>query len=189
MNIINNNTNKNNTIILDSKYQTKKWRLNQKWYINGKKNECEKYQLQLLYQITNYICNKTYMRFNIDDLSFNDIKYPNILQNGYEYTENLDVYQFIKNKKLYYNLKFICDKGGSQTRSLREVYHFIIYQLNYLLYNKDTIFINILDGDESNRNIEKYYYLIKKNKYKDVQNNVFVGDMFKFQKWFISFNK
>lgn len=29
--------------IIDSKYQTKNWRLKQNWYFNGKRNECEKY--------------------------------------------------------------------------------------------------------------------------------------------------
>ena len=36
---------------------------------------------------------------------------------------------------MYINFKMICDRGGSQTRSLREVYHFITTQLNYLKQN------------------------------------------------------
>jgi hypothetical protein len=34
--------------LISSKYQTKEWRLNQQWYINGKHNECEKYQIEYI---------------------------------------------------------------------------------------------------------------------------------------------
>lgn len=50
--------------------------------------------------------------------------------------------------KIYFNLKFVCDSGGAQTRTLREVYHFIESQMRYLINsNTDNVyFINILDG-------------------------------------------
>jgi 7,8-dihydro-6-hydroxymethylpterin-pyrophosphokinase len=38
-------------LIPSSLYQTKNWRKNQKWYINGKKNECEKYQIEVTEKI------------------------------------------------------------------------------------------------------------------------------------------
>lgn len=36
------------TLIPQSYYQTKNWRKNRKWYINGKFNECENYQVELI---------------------------------------------------------------------------------------------------------------------------------------------
>lgn len=172
-----------------SSNQNKNWRKNQCWYKNGKSNECELYQLDLIYKITELPILKKSLRFNLENLSFVEIKYPNKLNNGFEFTEDIDGYQYINNKNLYYNLKFVCDKGGAQTRSLREVYHLIKCQLNYLLYNNNDIFINILDGDESHRNMNKYNYLLSNIKYNSIQKNIFIGDMNTFQDWFISFNK
>ena len=38
-------------LIPQSYYQTKIWRKNRTWYINGKSNECEKYQIKLIEKI------------------------------------------------------------------------------------------------------------------------------------------
>ena len=103
---------------------------------------------------------------------------------GYEYTENFDGL-LIKNRNNYYfNLKFICDKGGAQTRSLKEVYHFIRCQMEYLIkFNtNNTYFINILDGDESYRNSDKFLYLLNEEEYKEVKKYVFIGSLYEFQK-------
>ena len=102
---------------------------------------------------------------------------------GFDWTEDFDGYQEINNLKLYMNLKMICDKGGSQTRTLREVYHFVKTQLEYLLLHpeiKDTYFMNILDGDESFRNMEKFKYLLSKEKYALVKYYIFFGNMEEF---------
>ena len=86
----------------------------------------------------------------------------------------------------------VCDRGGSQTRSLREVYHFINAQLNYIKINinkNNIIFINILDGDESHRNMNKFKYLLSKSEYSTIKN-IFFGDMKTFYDWFnTSFTK
>lgn len=73
----------------------------------------------------------------------------------------------------------VCDKGGVQTRSLREVYSFIEAQLNHLLLDipKKRFFINILDGNTSFSCINKFNYLLSLDEYKDVKKYVFVGDM------------
>ena len=39
------------SIMIGSKYQNKKWRNEQKWYKNGKSNECETFQKKLLEKI------------------------------------------------------------------------------------------------------------------------------------------
>jgi hypothetical protein len=46
---------------------------------------------------------------------------------GYEYSENFDGLILKNNNKFYFNLKFVCGNGGAQTRTLREIYHFINY--------------------------------------------------------------
>ena len=85
----------------------------------------------------------------------------------------------------------VCNKGGSQTRTLREVYQFMICQLEFLLKTNDPnlYFINILDGDEAYCNRMKFYFLKKKDKYKNVKHNLFVGSMYQYQKWFNKYIK
>jgi hypothetical protein len=182
------------SIITHSKLQTKKWRMSQTWYEGGKKNECEKYQLKLIKEIIGQEPPKTYDRiYNID---YNIIPKEKPLNDvdGYEYTENFDG-KIIKDSNIYYyNLKFVCDKGGAQTRTLREVYSFIHSQLEHMLRYKTTnkYFINILDGDECYSNINKIKYLIinyKNNIYEPYKKYMFIGDMTEFKVWFNEINK
>lgn len=148
--------------------QTKEWRKSQSWYINGKHNECEKYQISLIEKITKTKVNKTNKRINLKTSKLEDVKKKmNIL----EWTENFDGYQLNNEKTIYYNLKMICGSGGGQTRALREVYHFVMAQKGYLKKYKDSnvLFVNILDGD----------YCAKKIKLlKEFENEqIFIGSM------------
>ena len=88
------------------------------------------------------------------------------------------------NNIYYFNLKFICDNGGAQTRTLREVYHFIKYQINYLLkFNSNNIyFINILNGDTCYKNMNKFNYLLSKEENKNIIKYLFIGSLYDFQK-------
>ena len=56
-----------------------------------------------------------------------------------------------------------------------------------------TYFINILDGDTSYNNINKFTFLLNKEKYKHILKYVFVGSLYDFQhnsiKFQISSNK
>lgn len=169
-------------LIPSSKYQTKIWRKNQKWYLNGKKNECENYQIEMIEKIIRCKIKKTYLRINIRENILIDLKHPLKYKNGFDFTENFDGIININDKILLFNLKFVCDNGGAQTRTLREVYHFIESQ--YKL-KSDYIFINILDGDTSYKHKNKFtnLNLYYKNK------NVFVGDLNEFQNYFKSINK
>lgn len=174
--------------ITKSENQTKVWRQTQSWYKNGKSNECELFQRNIVENITKLKCSKSNIRLNTDTLAFEDKKYPMKDIDGFDWTEDFDGYQEINNLKLYMNFKMICDKGGSQTRTLREVYHFVKTQLEYLLLHpeiKDTYFMNILDGDESFRNMDKFKYLLSKEKYTLVKDYIFVGNMEEFS---IKFN-
>lgn len=180
-------------LIPSAYYQTKQWRKNRKWYKTGKSNECEKYQIEMLSGLNklknkdlNLQMCKTNDRINITTYEIKNIKNPYISEDGYEWSENFDI-KVINDNTYYYNLKFICDKGGSQTRSLKLVYDFIRYQLEHILkYNYDNIyFINILDGDTSYNNMNKFRFLHNQKKYIHVKNYIFIGSLYDFQKNYI----
>jgi hypothetical protein len=173
-----------NLLIPSSYYQTKDWRKNRNWYKNGKSNECEKYQIDLIEKLIKLKLNKTNDRINMETNEIISKKNPMINNDGYEWSENFDSLLIKNNNKYYFNLKFVCDSGGSQTRTLREVYHFIKYQMEYLIkFNmNNTYFINILDGDTSYNNMDKFKFLINKEKYKQVIKYVFIGSLYDFQK-------
>lgn len=173
-------------VIIASNKQNKTWRQSQDWYSTGKKNECEIYQINLINKIVNTkVETKTNLRFNICDNTLQCVKSPNKLDNGFEFTEDIDGILEHNETKYYFNIKMICDKGGAQTRSLREVYHFIMCQLEYLLNNPNDkcYFINILDGDESYKNMAKFTYLVNKDKYSLVKDKIIIGDMLSFNQW------
>jgi hypothetical protein len=171
-------------LIPSSSYQTKDWRKNRQWYKNGKSNECEKYQINLIEKIISNKLMKTNDRINLETNEIINNKNPMIKDDGYEWSENFDGLIIKNNNKYYFNLKFVCDSGGAQTRTLREVYHFIRYQMEYLtLFNTNNIyFINILDGDTSYNNMNKFKFLINKEKYKQIIKYVFIGSLYDFQK-------
>ena len=180
--------------IVPSAQQTKDWRKNAEWYDTGKRNECEKHQIQVLEQILSpHKIEKTNDRIHMESKKIVSQRIPLKCADGYEYTENFDGLIQTENGKFFFNIKFVCDSGGAQTRTLREVYHFIRLQLEILLSNKNEIrqlssernkglhFINILDGDTCCKSAKYFDYLIQKEKYREVIENIFVGDLFTFQ--------
>jgi len=172
-------------LITQSKNQTKKWRTNQSWYENSKDGSCEKYQIDLVEKITSKQVEKSKsLRIDKEKLEIVKLTRPYTQENGYEYTEDFDGKQSIGKITFYYNFKMICDSGGAQTRSLKDVYEFIKFQLLFLEKEnkKDIFFINILDGDSAYKNRDKYQFLLKK--YPNSISHVFVGDMHDFQSWF-----
>jgi len=171
--------------VISSQFQTKEWRKQQTWYKGGKHNECEIYQRELLTNIVKSKINyNTCLRINIDSYELCKLKNPHTTNTGFEWTEDFDCY-FEHERKYYINLKFVCDKGGAQTRTLKEVYNFINCQLQHILKYRsdDKYFINILDGNTCFNNIDKFTYLLNKEKYKDIRKYVFIGDTYKFQKY------
>jgi hypothetical protein len=173
-------------LLISSKLQTKSWRKNQEWYNNGKHNECEKYQRQLINKITGKNIYNTKIRLNIFSYELKNISNPNVKNDGFEWSENFDGYIEKDDKKFYFNLKFTCDKGGAQTRTLREVYMFINAQINHIkkFQKTNTFIINILDGDESYRNMNKMSYRI--NMHEKYKKYIFIGDMAQFEQWWNS---
>jgi hypothetical protein len=170
--------------IIPAYLQTKDWRKQCDWYHGGKHNECEIYQRNLVEHITAHSCVKSYLRINLRDKQIYDKKYPMKDADGFDYTEDFD--GNIQNK-FYVNLKMICDSGGAQTRTLREVYHFVESQLDHLVRfgSNDKYFVNILDGDESHKSMPKFSHLLELPEYTAIKKYVFVGDMSSFRVWWI----
>jgi hypothetical protein len=171
-------------LIPSSYYQTKMWRKNREWYKNGKSNECEKYQINLVNKIIKLKLEKTHDRINIEKKQIIHNKNPFVMNDGYEWTENFDG-KIVKNNNTYYfNMKFVSDKGGSQTRTLKLVYDFIKYQMEFLIKSNTTniYFINILDGDTSYNNMDKFNFLISKEIYYNIIKYIFIGSLSEFQK-------
>ena len=69
-------------MIEPSNNQTQEWRCNQPWYLNGKHNECEKYQISLIEEITGLKVNKTNKRINLITNKLEDVKKKLISLNG-----------------------------------------------------------------------------------------------------------
>jgi len=144
----------------------------------------EDYQRSKISEGTGIECKKTSMRINLRNNKLENISHPNTQDNGFDYSEDFDGFQYFNNNHVYYNFKCIVGSGGSQTRSLREVYNFINGQLNVLKSEKNVYFANILDGDESYNAMKHFNYLISLTEYESVKNKLYVGDLKGYFDWF-----
>ena len=129
-------------------------------------------------------CPKTNMRINLRTNSLVEIAHPNKSDNGFDFSEDFDGVQTVKEKSVYINLKCIVGAGGAQTRSLREVYWFVQGQLNLIKEQKNIYFANILDGDEAHSTMEKFQYLLGLPEFAEVKKYVYVGDLSGYFAWF-----
>jgi hypothetical protein len=172
--------------------QTKDWRKEQPWWKGGKKNECELFQRMQVEQITGKTCPKTTWRINKRTLQMKELSNPMTNHDGFDWTEDFDGEQKNclgkngVNYRLLYNFKMVCDAGGAQTRTLREVSEFAEAQLKLLIReNKcNTYFINILDGDQSHLRKSLFNYLLELPDYETVKEKVFISDMYTFKSWY-----
>lgn len=145
----------------------------------------EEYQRAKIVETTGIPCPKTNMRINLRIDEIKSISRPNINKDGFDYSEDFDGCQIINGKTIYINLKCIVGSGGSQTRSLREVYWFVNGQLNVIKNNENMYFANILDGDEAYSNMDKFEYL--KSLYSEnAKSKIYVGDLLGYLEWFNS---
>jgi len=141
----------------------------------------EHYQRKMIIEGTGYTCVKTNMRLNLETYKLIEIACPNKKEDGFNYSENFDGVQNVGSKKFYINLKCVVGAGGSQTRSLREVYWFVKGQLKNLSTETDTYYVNILDGDEAHKTMNKFEYALNDSTYK---NRIYVGDLKGYFAWF-----
>jgi hypothetical protein len=175
-----------------SKLQTKDWRKQQPWWKGGKSNECEIVQRKQIETMTGKECRKTIIRINKRTHQMQPLSNPMTRPDGFDLTEDFDGEQQLVGKdgttyKLLYNFKMVCDSGGAQTRTLREVYAFIEAQQQTLLlgnHHANVRFINILDGDQSHFRKEQFIHLLNLPEYATVKEKVFVDDMVAFKSWF-----
>lgn len=170
--------------LVPASIHTKKWRQDQSWYFTGKKNECELQQWEWVRQIIGYMPSlQTNMRIHLETKELLYKLQPLTDIDGFEYTEDFDGHLSMDDCHYYFNLKFVCGTGGSQTRTLRESYHFVKAQLDHLVRFPDPTkyCINIFDGDGAFKCLPKFDYLLTKTEYKDVAPRVFVGDTCQFQ--------
>lgn len=174
-----------------SNLQTKDWRKEQPWYKGGKSNECELLQRSQIEHMTGKCCPKTTMRINKRTHQIQELSNPLTRSDGFDWTEDFDGKQELVGKdgsmhELFYNFKMVCDAGGAQTRTLREVYSFAEAQLQVLLLasHQNAYFINILDGDQSFSRKEQFSYLLSLPEYATVKEKVFIDDMSAFKLWY-----
>jgi len=136
---------------------TKEWR---KKVIGQGKNmggatasRVEKWQRLCLEKIVKQNVAKTNLRLNHSTKKLETVTRPSRQPDEFEWTEDFDGIFHIGKTRYLVNFKMIVGTGGAQTRSLREVYHFIKCQEAHLrkfcAHQKDTKFLNILDGDTS----------------------------------------
>jgi len=144
----------------------------------------EHYQRKMINDGTGYPCVKTNIRLNLETYTLHEIACPNKKEDGFNYSENFDGLQMVGSKKFYINLKCIVGAGGSQTRSLREVYWFVKGQLKNLTTSEDTYYVNILDGDEAHKTMNKFAYAMNQSTSVDVKNHLYVGDLKGYFAWF-----
>ncbi len=163
-----------------SSLQTKEWRMEQEWYKRGKSLECEKWQLLHLEKIVGASLQKTHKRMNLFDFRIEELKHPLERNDGFEWSENFD-FTLPGPAEIFFNLKFISGSGGAQTRSIREVYHFVRAQCEYVKRVDTGIFCNILDGDFCFAHCPKIALVLERFQ---VGTRIFVGDTLSFSRWF-----
>jgi hypothetical protein len=181
-------------ICISSKLHTKTWRKGQEWYTGGKKNECEKFQRALLEKGLGCEVLKTNIRLDVIEYNLKEETKPLTKRGGFKYTEDFDGTWENLGSVFYANFKMICDSGGAQTRSIREVYHFLICQHMYLLNNpgNNVYFVNIIDGDQgykfTYKNFDENQASLNDiqldEKFVDVIDRVYIGDMKNFWSWY-----
>jgi hypothetical protein len=150
----------------------------------------EKYQRKTIEEGTGLPCKKCSMRINLRKHTLEKIAHPNKYDNGFDYTEDFDGVQVSGQNTIYQNLKCVVGKGGSQTRTLREVYAFVEGQLKFLLHEpiKKVLFANIMDGDEAAAVMPKFAYLLNLPEYANAKSRVYVGDLKGYFAWFNAVN-
>ena len=180
---------------ISSEFQTKAWRTAQKWYQGGKKNECDIFQRHILEDVLGFKVNKTNTRINMVDYSLVNKCRPLTESGGFNYTEDFDGIWKAMGHVFYGNFKFICEAGGSQTRTMRETHHFLMSQHKYLLHNPDNniYFVNILDGNQGYKYTYNNFEEGKASLF-DIQleevfiDRVYIGDMKNFWSWYNKLN-
>jgi hypothetical protein len=144
----------------------------------------ELFQRAAIVEGTGRPCPKTKMRINKRQNTMCDIACPMKKEDGFDYTEDFDGKQEFNQTTVWINLKSVVGTGGAQTRALRECYHHVEAQLNYLLKSKkQDYFANVFDGDEAARQMRLFRYLLDLPEFDKVEDRVYVGDLKGYFAW------
>ena len=137
---------------------------------------CEHYQRQIIEEGTGSKCSKSNgIRINEETNKLGIIRNPYSGPDAsYEWTEDFDGIQKLGNYIILYNFKFIVEAGGSQTRTLKNVYSFVKAQKK--IEDKKFLFVNILDGQMCSLNMGKFSCF-------DEDETIYVGDSYNFFSW------
>jgi hypothetical protein len=151
----------------------------------AKTTDMEKYQRKAVEDGTGLACQKTNYRINSRKNTLEYVAHPLHQVNGFDYTEDFDGVQNAPFGRVFISFKSVVGAGGSQTRTLRECYHFAEAQLKLLLkLNKEMFFANILDGDEAEKRMKNFTFLCSLPEYASVAHNVYVGHLGGYFDWF-----
>lgn len=149
----------------------------------------ENYQRQKVAEGTGTPCIKTNTRIHYTERCLKELPRSHVCKqpDWLSYSEDFDGVQRFGPFTVYINFKCISGSGGSQLRSIREVFHFIKGQLDVLLKNtnESLFFANILDGDEADARMENMKHLLSLPEYADVSSKVYIGDLKHYFDWLI----
>jgi len=148
-----------------------------KFLINENRTK-EDYQ-NIITKETKINCEKSNYCINLRHNILLNIKNPNKYNDGFDYSPKFKYIQLIKDKIIYIN---IIDNSNNYYQ-YKELYRFIEGQLN--ISNNYIYFANIIDdNNEIHKHISKFNYLLSLEKYKNIKNNVFIGNIDDYINWF-----
>jgi hypothetical protein len=150
----------------------------------AKTTDMEKYQRKAVEKGTGIKCPKTNYRINIRKNTLEDLSHPIGQEDGFDYTEDFDGVQDTSYGIVFISFKSVVGAGGSQTRTLRECYHFAEAQLKFSLKHRKIFFANILDGDEADKRMKQFKYLLARPEYAHTAHRVYVGHLAGYFDWF-----
>lgn len=141
--------------------------------------KAENYQRKAIEDGTGMKCPKSgHMRINTEtyEIAKNAQPYSGATA-SYDWTEDFDGFQTFGGKcRVFYNFKSIVEGGGSQTRSLKCVYDFVKAQQNVRNVDKNTFFVNILDGEVCAKSLHMF-------KCFENEDHIYVGDLYDYFEW------
>lgn len=170
--------------IVPGSEMTKEWRRS---VIAGGENmggaissKVEKWQRLCMEKITGEKCKKTNLRLNLATSELKKVSRPSYEPDEFEWTEDFDGEFHVDGTRYLVNFKMIVGTGGAQTRSMREVYHFVKCQEAHLksTSHRNTKFLNILDGDSVGAKME----VMRKARTDAYSDRIFIGDTYLFKK-------
>ena len=166
-----------------SKYQTNEWLDIQTWGSSDKIDVYKKTQIKIFENITKLKITASYDRIHTYFKNLQTIKMFVKSNNDYNWTDKFDYSTFNNKNNIYINFRYYSgNKHDNKIDKLLNMYTFIQNQAEHKLINQNKIlFINILDGDTSYYNIDKFKFLLNQEKFNNIKSDIFIGSLYDFQ--------